>query len=270
VKALVLSVVLLFPPTLAAQAAQVAPATFIDWGRVSSSIYSDPVMGVQLWIGTSLRASGTDDRSVSTKLAPDSVLSWADAAAVVIDPRTPPADPARVLATPPLSTLDHGVLRLLRRADGTAWEDRVILSVEPGDSARPLNVAARPEEARAFLRALYQHAIDSRLAPDWETTAKAKYRTNCATDSVVMAPSILSSGEMTYPATAPAAGRVLLEFVIRADGAVEPGSIVALAATDPVFVAPSQRLVLGSRFSPATCRGVPIAIVVRQSVNYAR
>ena len=54
-RSLALAFVLVVPGTLAAQA---APATFMDWGRVSSSLYSDPVMGVQLWIGTSLRTTG--------------------------------------------------------------------------------------------------------------------------------------------------------------------------------------------------------------------
>jgi len=54
-RSLALAFVLVVPGTLSAQA---APATFMDWGRVSSSLYSDPVMGVQLWIGTSLRTTG--------------------------------------------------------------------------------------------------------------------------------------------------------------------------------------------------------------------
>ena len=179
-------------------------------------------------------------------------------------------DPARVLATPPLPTLKQGSLRLLRRADGAGWEERVILSLEPGDSSRPFNVAALPEEARSFLRAFYQHAIESRLAPDWESIARAKGRTNCAADSLLVPANLLTSGPQAYPAEAPTAGRALIEFVIRADGAVDRGSIVALAATDPVFVAPSITLVAESRFRPATCQGTPMAVVARQSVNYAR
>jgi hypothetical protein len=267
VKSLVVSLALLIPRLLPAQT---APATFMDWGRVSSSVYADPVMGVQLWIGTSLRSGAGDSRYASVSFAPDTVLAWADAAAVVIDPTAPPRDSTRVLATPPLPTLKRGSVRLLRRSAGAAWEDRVIISVEPGDSSRPLNIAALPEEARTFLHALYDHAIDSRLAPDWESIARAKGRTNCAADSLVVPASLLTSGPQAFPATAPAAGRVLIEFVIRADGAVDRGSIVALAATDPIFVAPSESLVVQSRFRPATCRGTPMAVVARQSVNYAR
>lgn len=250
--------------------AQTAPATFIDWGRVSSSIYSDQVMGVQLWIGTSLRATGADSRSASESFAPDSVLNWANIAAVIIDPTAAPRDSVQFLATPALRTLKKGSLRLLRRSAGAAWEDRVVLSLEPGDSSRPFNVAARPEEARTFLQALYQHAIDSRLASDWEAQARAKARTNCAADSLVVPAALLASGALNYPADAPRAGRALIEFVIRADGGVDRGSIVALAATDPVFVAPSVNLVAESRFRPATCRGTPMATVARQSVSYAR
>lgn len=266
-KSLVIAVALLAPQLLPAQA---APATFMDWGRVSSSIYSDQVMGVQLWIGTSLRATGADSRYAGASFAPDSVLGWANAAALIVDPTAPPRDSTRILATPPLLTLKKGALRLLRRSAGAAWEDRVIISLEPGDSSRPFNVAALPEEARAFVRALYDHAIDSRLAADWETIARAKGRTNCAADSLVVPATLLTSGPLNYPATAPRSGRVLIEFVIRADGGVDRGSIVALAATDPLFVAPSETLVAESRFRPATCRGTPMAVVARQSVNYAR
>jgi hypothetical protein len=267
VKSLLVATALLVPRLLPAQT---APATFMDWGRVSSSVYSDPVMGVQLWIGTSLRASGAHSRYASVSFAPDTLLAWADAAAVVIDPTAPPRDSTRILATPPLATLRKGSLRLLRRPSGTIWEDRVIISVEPGDSSRPLNIAALPEEARAFLHALYDHAIESRLAPDWESIARAKGRSNCAADSLLVPATLVTSGPQAYPATAPRAGRALIEFVIRADGGVDRGSIVALAATDPVFVAPSVDLVVQSRFRPATCQGVPLAVVARQSVNYAR
>jgi hypothetical protein len=137
VKSLVVSLALLIPRLLPAQT---APATFMDWGRVSSSIYSDPVMGVQLWIGTSLRSGAGDSRYASVSFAPDTVLAWADAAAVVIDPTAPPRDSTRVLATPPLPTLKRGSVRLLRRSAGAAWEDRVIISVEPTMS---VNITAR-------------------------------------------------------------------------------------------------------------------------------
>lgn len=266
-KSLAITAALLVPQVLPAQT---AAATFMDWGRVSSSVYSDPVMGVQLWIGTSLRASGADSRSASESFDPDSVDAWANSAAAVVDPAVPPRDPSRILATPPLRSLRRGSLQVFRRAAGATWEDRVIISIEPSDASRPLNIAARPEEARQFLRALFSHAIGSRLAPDWESVARAKARTNCASDSLLAPAALLSSGTQDYPAAAPASGRTLIEFVIRADGSVDRGSIVALATTDPVFVAPSIALVAESQFRAATCRGVPMATVARQSVNYAR
>src|SRR6478736_2181260 len=142
-KKLIIAAALLVPRLLPAQT---ATATFMDWGRVSSSIYSDPAMGVQLWIGTSLRSTGSDSRYASVNFAPDSVLAWADGAAVVNAPTAPPRDASKVLATPPLPTLKGGSIRFLRRVVGYDWEDRVVISVEPGDSSPPLNIAARPEE----------------------------------------------------------------------------------------------------------------------------
>jgi hypothetical protein len=268
VKSLVIVAALLLPELVAAQAAR---ATFIDWGNVTASVYADPALGVQLWVGTSYRAMNERSRSVSLAFAPDSVYPWADGAALVIGPARAPRDSASVLAAPVLRALDGTRVRMLRRAAGAAWEDRVVLSFEaPDTTLPPLNIAARPAEARAFVDALFQKAGTSALTPDWSDRLASRGRIQCADQTQLVPAGIVNGAVPAYPITALGSGRVLLEFVIGTDGWVDRQTVVPIAATDPVFVRPSVEALVGSRFTPATCRGTPIATVARQSINFVR
>jgi hypothetical protein len=268
VRSLVIVTALFLPQLLAAQTPR---ATFIDWGNVTASVYADQNLGVQLWVGTSYRAMNERSRSVTLGFAPDSVYRWADAAALVITPARPPRDTASVLAAPVLRALDGTRLRMLRRAAGTQWEDRVVLSFEPPDTTiPPLNIAALPAEARSFVTAIYEKAGTSVLTRDWAERLASRGRIQCADQAQLVPAGIASGAVPQYPVTALGSGRVLLEFVIGADGWVDRQSVVPIAATDPVFVRPSIEALVGSRFTPATCRGIAIATIARQSINFVR
>jgi hypothetical protein len=251
--------------------AQAARATFIDWGNVTASVYADPNLGVQVWVGTSYRAMNERSRSVTLGFHPDSVYPWADGAALVIAPARAPRDSGAIIATPSLRAIDGTRVRLLRRAAGAVWEDRVVLSFEAPDTAvPPLNIATRPAEARSFVDALFQKAGTSALTPDWAERLASRGRIQCADQSQLVAASVASGAVPEYPITALGSGRVLLEFVIGADGWVDRQTVVPIAATDPVFIRPSVDALVGSRFTPATCRGTRIATVARQSINFVR
>lgn len=267
-RSLVIVVALLVPNLVAAQAPR---ATFIDWGNVTASVYADQNLGVQLWVGTSYRAMNDRSRSVTLGFAPDSIFRWVDGAALVITPARPPRDTASVLAAPSLRALDGTRVRMLRRAAGTAWADRVILSFEaPDTTIPPLNIAALPAEARSFVDALFRKAGGSALTPDWAERLANRGRMQCADQSQFVAAGIASGAIPQYPITALGSGRVLLEFVIGTDGWVDRQTVVPIATTDPVFVRPSIEALVGSHFTPATCRGIPIATVARQSINFVR
>ena len=267
-RSLVVAAALLLPELLSAQTPR---ATFIDWGNVTASVYADQHLGVQLWVGTSYRAMNERSRSVTLGFAPDSIYPWADGAALVIAPAHPPRDTASVLAVPPLRALDGSRVRMLRRAAGKVWADRVVLSFEaPDTTIPPLNIAALPAEARSFVDALFQKAGTSILTPDWADRLASRGRIQCADQSQFVAAGIASGAVPQYPVTALGSGRVLLEFVIGTDGWVDRQTVVPIAATDPVFVRPSIEALVGSHFTPATCRGTPIATVARQSINFVR
>ncbi len=267
-RTLFLAALLLAPALLPAQTTR---ATFIDWGNVTGSVYADGTYGVQLWIGTSFRAMNERSRSVTLGFAPDSVYPWADAATLVIAPAHPPRDTASVLAAPPLRALDGTLVRILRRAAGNAWGDRVVLSFESSDTTiPPLNIAARPDEARNFVESLYQKAASSTLAPDWQTRIAELRSFPCAAGGVVTRPGVASGAVPEYPPGAPASGRVLLEFVVGANGYADRAKIVAIATSNEVFVHPSIEAVVRTRFTPGTCNGAPVPVLVRQSVNFVR
>jgi len=255
----------------AALSAQTARAAFIDWGNVTASVYADTAFGVQLWVGTSYRAMDQSSRGVDLDLPPDSIYPWADAAALVIAPVRPPHDGASVLTTPPLRALDGTKVWMLRRAAGREWGDRVVLSFEASDTTIPaLNIAAHPREARGLLDAVYAKAGISALIPDWADRLRDKQEVSCEGGAPVTRPTVASGSLPSYPVTALSSGRVLLEFVIGANGYADRVTIRALAATDEIFVRPAIEAVVRTRFIPGSCNGTPVPVLVRQSVNYVR
>jgi protein TonB len=63
-------------------------------------------------------------------------------------------------------------------------------------------------------------------------------------------------------------GRVILEAVVDTAGHVEPGSLVAVAATHPGFVAPARRAVAAALFRPARVRGRAVRVRVRIPMDF--
>lgn len=63
-------------------------------------------------------------------------------------------------------------------------------------------------------------------------------------------------------------GNVILEFIVDSAGQVEPQSIHVLSASSRAFEAPARLVVLGSRFRPGRIRGVPVRVLVRQSLTF--
>jgi protein TonB len=63
-------------------------------------------------------------------------------------------------------------------------------------------------------------------------------------------------------------GRVILEAVVDTAGHVEPGSLVAVAAAHPGFVAPARRAVAAALFRPARVRGRAVRVCVRIPIDF--
>jgi protein TonB len=63
-------------------------------------------------------------------------------------------------------------------------------------------------------------------------------------------------------------GRVVLEAVVDTAGHVEPGSLVAIAATHPGFVPPARRAVAATLFRPALVHGRAVRVRVRIPIEF--
>lgn len=82
---------------------------------------------------------------------------------------------------------------------------------------------------------------------------------------------VLEAGRLRYPAMlerAGVTGGVVLEFVVDTLGRVEPASVRVVTASHPGFEAPALDAVLGSRFSAARARGLPVRQLVQQRLRF--
>ena len=64
------------------------------------------------------------------------------------------------------------------------------------------------------------------------------------------------------------AGEVTLQFVVNADGKVEPASVRVISSTLYGFEAAAREAILRARFEPATIRGKEVRQLVQQRVRF--
>ncbi|HEY9518853.1 MAG TPA: hypothetical protein VIQ98_06315, partial [Gemmatimonadales bacterium] len=65
-------------------------------------------------------------------------------------------------------------------------------------------------------------------------------------------------------------GHAAVQYVVGADGRVEPESFRVLLASDPALIAETRALVLASRFDAAERQGARVRQVVRQVIPWER
>ncbi len=63
-------------------------------------------------------------------------------------------------------------------------------------------------------------------------------------------------------------GRAVLQFVVNADGRVDPSSVVVVSATRPEFATASTRAVERFRFRPATVYGQPVRVLITMPIDW--
>ena len=116
-----------------------------------------------------------------------------------------------------------------------------------------------------------------RAAPAPDSLAEARTATAFATaytSDEVETRARLDSGTLKpgYPDSlyrAGIGGRVVVEFVVDASGAVEEASVDVMASTDPLFELAVRRALLLAKFTPAMRRGVAVRQVVQLPVEFA-
>ncbi|MBK6495580.1 MAG: energy transducer TonB [Gemmatimonadetes bacterium] len=81
----------------------------------------------------------------------------------------------------------------------------------------------------------------------------------------------IGGGEPVYPPAlrkSGVAGEVTLQFVVNADGKVEPASVRVISSTLYGFEAAAREAILRARFEPATIRGKAVRQLVQQRVRF--
>ncbi len=230
----------------------------------------------------------TDDPSVAFAFAPealDRLPVLQDTAALL----------AAVASLPvPDAAGENGpeyVLRFVLNTSGEVDTETVQLTPDPGTYAlgvfrgrlkpvgfSPGQLGGRfvPTEMQVPLR-----GVDGRVSPDftsasWNPRMAEVSRTLDVADAEVK-PRLLNADEVqailaeVYPPLLRGAGitgLVQMKFVVDAEGAVVPGSIVVLSATHPGFAGASAAVVAAMRFSPARVLGRAVPVLVQIPISW--
>jgi hypothetical protein len=191
---------------------------------------------------------------VSLQLHPDTVLSWAGHAEVVLKRPLVTEPEERIQWTRELRDFQSDGSLILGRTvrDGRLRGDRW-LSV--GDSTHRWRVKVSEEEADSLLRILF--AVAS-VADVPDTIPRA------FPDDSVDTP--VEAVNQPRPEFAGMVGRVIAQYTVGADGRVEPESIVLLLASHPKLEREARAVLLASRFRPAMKQGQPIRQLVHQTL----
>ena len=253
----------------AALSAQKRIGTRLDWGTVEVLLYPSPDRGVQISFWTTGEAGVHRGRGLAGGFEPESVYAWINAADRVIHPIARPSGPASILTTPVLRSACGDSIRIMRRAKGDHWEDRVIVALnQQGSGGDHFAIRARPAETTALLEGMQSEAGLSGYNPDSVAASVAQNDSLPAFRGRVDTPvTLVQAGPASYPDRT-IRGRVFLEYFVRVDGSVEPASVHAIAADDDRLVDPARSMIIASRFTPAKIGGRPVGMTVRQSINY--
>lgn len=250
---------LLFPAALSAQ--HELGGTYLDWGTVGVAVYPDTTRGMQLVMAARRFDIGSLRHDARGGYDPDSVYTWVNAAAGMLQPATAPSGPDAVLVSPVLCSNYGDSLRLFRRAKGTKWEPNVILSLTV---TRPredhFGVQAKVSEVRTLLDAMVRQASLSAMHPDIGMGLQREP----PPDSF---PRILHGGAVFGTATW-GRGMVIVEYQIDTTGHVDMNSVHPVFSSRADLVDPARELVHKILFSPAMRDGRPVPFRVRQLLTF--
>lgn len=239
--------------------AQDPPAGYrIEVELASLHVVPDTLTGLSLLMQPRPGSRGRErEGPVWLRLQPDSALEWINSAVAAI--RTPlPGDQSEGIqwsrTLRPLR--DSGAVALGRSRKKGKLERTHWLAI--ADSASGWRFELTAGEADSLLRLLLIGGSQSRA------------------DTSSAAP--LDESRVDRPARVveqPAArrrqpGQAAVQYVVGADGKVEPESFRVLLASDPGLVGETRTLVLASRFVPAERQGARVRQVLRQVIQWER
>jgi hypothetical protein len=220
---------------------------------VDLSLVADPVYGLQLVALPAPKAvmKGTGGDLVWLRFDPDTALAWLNAAAAVLRTAVPGGPVDAIQWSPTLRPVSGrgGFLLGRDRRKGVLGKAHWLALA---DSAPGWQAEITAQEADSLLHLFLALAPQARLdlsagaAPDKDSVDRPVI--------VVQQPQPVSRGNRN---------RVAAQFVVGADGRVEPESFVVVLAASPRVASEAWEVVRASRFEPAQRQGRPVRQLVQ-------
>jgi hypothetical protein len=195
-------------------------------------------------------------RAVVLNFDPDSLLPWLDQAGAVLRLLAPVELEDGIQWIRPLHSLQHnGSIQLGRsREHGVLGKSHWLVI---GDSLRSWRIELTAEEADSAYRLLAVAAGQSGVADEPNPPA---------TPATVGTP--VAVLEQPAPEASKVYGHVVLQYVVDANGKVEPASVRVVLATDERLANEARKVILAGSYRPATIGGKPVRERVQQSVTW--
>lgn len=220
------------------------------------SVATDLVSGVSVIMQPSVTTKQKKEGYVWLRFHPDSALEWINSAVAAI--RTPVSGAqsegiqwSRTL----LPLYGRGAMALGRsRKKGSLQKTHWLAIADSATGWRfELTAAQADSLLHLLLGAASQSAVDTTgTAPLDESRTDVPVR-------IVSQPKLQPLGRV---------GRVLAQWIVGADGRMEPGSFVAYLASDPALAAEAEEAVRRSRFLPAERGSKPVRQLVVQMFSW--
>lgn len=222
---------------------------------IDLSLVSDTVHGVQILMQPSVQSKQSRDGGlIWLRFDPDTVLDWLNSAAAALAVPVPNGAVEGIQWSRTLTPLTvHGGLALGRERKKGKLEKTRWLAI--GDSATGWKTEVTSAEADSLLRVLMTLGTQSRL----DTTASVPLdeRRVGVPVKIVFQPAPRFRGKT---------GRVVTTYVVDENGRADPGTFVALLASDPALIPDAWDMLRASRFEPARLEGKPVRQLVRQAI----
>jgi hypothetical protein len=220
------------------------------------SLADDTLSGVQLLMQPSTRSKqGKSEGLVWLRFHPDTVLEWINGAALALRVPAPNAQADGIQWSRALLPRGgSGAVAVGRERKKGKLQKGHWLAI--ADSIAGWRAEMDGAEADSLLKLLL--LVGSRSRVDTIGTAALEAFATDTPVSVIHQPVPRSVHNRS--------GRVVMTYVVQADGTVDVGSVVAYLASDPALVPLALEVLRRSRFNPARREGRPVRQLMRQTM----
>lgn len=227
---------------------------------VDISVRPTTSSGVQILVAPSLNSfQGADSvRYVWLNLLPDSVMNWLSLASIALTSPLAPNSSKGIRWARPVETIDRkGTMTLGRDVSRKklGWARWFVAS----DERESFRIELSGAEADSLIQLIFNAAA----VAGYEPPAAAARGDNAAPDEEADEPVVPIRQRVR--GVPDVRGRVLLRYVVEADGTANQATAEILLATDRRLIEPTREMLRNTRFHPARLRGRPIRQLVQEA-----